>query len=428
MTLARNSATTRGIWSTRATRIAADSDIVTAYAKGSHTFEIARQAAASVALGVQQPTLIMLFVGGKHAPEEALRGVARVFPDVPVVGGSAAGVISKTGFGYSGLEIGMAAWRRESITPRISFTDDLLHGEYDAGVALGWQARARHPDTSVVVLLYDSVRAEKPKQLHPAGPIVDGFYVGWGPQAPLIVGGGVLTDLNLSDGWIFAHGGVHRHAAIALSFPASVRAETSVLRACQPVSAFMAITRIEGAELFELDGQPALEVVENYMTQPLINAAGQPTRIMTLGNKDDGDRFAPATPNDYTNRLILTANRESKSVILFEPDFSVGAYVQLMANDPALMLSEARRGAQIARQATQSSGGRPLLRLYIDCAGRASVMSGTTDEEAGIVLDELTSGPVPLLGFYSGVEIAPVRGRSRPLDWTGVLTTLIETT
>ena len=30
----------------------------------------------------------------------------------------------------------------------------------------------------------------------------------------------------------------------------------------------------------------------------------------------------------------------------------------------------------------------------------------------------------PLLGFYSGVEIAPFEGYSRPLDWTGVLALL----
>jgi hypothetical protein len=33
---------------------------------------------------------------------------------------------------------------------------------------------------------------------------------------------------------------------------------------------------------------------------------------------------------------------------------------------------------------------------------------------------------VPLLGFYSGVEVAPVRGASRGLDWTGVLLLLGE--
>jgi len=27
----------------------------------------------------------------------------------------------------------------------------------------------------------------------------------------------------------------------------------------------------------------------------------------------------------------------------------------------------------------------------------------------------------PLFGFYSGVEVAPLLGKSRGLDWTGVL-------
>ena len=40
------------------------------------------------------------------------------------------------------------------------------------------------------------------------------------------------------------------------------------------------------------------------------------------------------------------------------------------------------------------------------------------------VVTETLSDGVPFLGFYSGVEIAPVRGISRPLDWTGVLATL----
>jgi len=37
---------------------------------------------------------------------------------------------------------------------------------------------------------------------------------------------------------------------------------------------------------------------------------------------------------------------------------------------------------------------------------------------------ETFAAPVPLIGSYSGVEIAPVNGRSRSLDWIAVLTVL----
>ena len=73
-----------------------------------------------------------------------------------------------------------------------------------------------------------------------------------------------------------------------------------------------------------------------------------------------------------------------------------------------------------------------MFALYIDCAGRTSAFSGADVEEAAILqyrqsaradLEQAELGPeTPLLGFYSGVEIAPLLGRSRPLDWTGVLT------
>jgi small ligand-binding sensory domain FIST len=68
--------------------------------------------------------------------------------------------------------------------------------------------------------------------------------------------------------------------------------------------------------------------------------------------------------------------------------------------------------------------GDSLLGLYIDCAGRASARSGSSIEEAELVVRGLDQR-VPLLGFYSGVEVAPFDGEhSRPLDWTGLLTVL----
>jgi small ligand-binding sensory domain FIST len=70
------------------------------------------------------------------------------------------------------------------------------------------------------------------------------------------------------------------------------------------------------------------------------------------------------------------------------------------------------------------AGKTARLGLYIDCAGRASVMSGAATEEAELVMRELAPD-FPTMGFYSGVEIAPFAGDySRPLDWTGVLSIL----
>jgi hypothetical protein len=226
--------------------------------------------------------------------------------------------------------------------------------------------------------------------------------------------------MNMAGAWVFDGEGVHKHATAALIFPPSVEAETEILHGCRPVSAFMEITRIDGATVYELDGEPALKVIERMLGLP-IGGGGELSLVATLGQKQ-GDPFAPYDEKSYVNRLILSANPEAGSITLFEPDFERGAMVQIMSRDNALMLESVRRGVQAANAAV--SGHEALLGLYIDCAGRASARSGSPVEEADLVVRGLDP-QIPLLGFYSGVEIAPFAGeRSKPLDWTGVLTVL----
>jgi CheY-like chemotaxis protein len=61
----------------------------------------------------------------------------------------------------------------------------------------------------------------------------------------------------------------------------------------------------------------------------------------------------------------------------------------------------------------------PVFGMYINCAGRCAGYAGTEMEDA-LYIQQSVAGRVPVLGLYNGVEIAPIGGRSRGLDWTGV--------
>ncbi len=366
------------------------------------------------------PNMLMVFIGGKHPAEQALRAIRQVFPDALIVGGSAAGVISRQGLGYSGFEIGITAFYGETFTPKLVMTGHLLQGERQAGMELGQLVREVAHDDASVVLFFDSVATSVPLRLHAASLLVEGFQAGLDGRRIQLIGGGLLTDLNLSGGWVFDGGEVRKHAAIALVFPRSVKTLTTILHGCRPVSAFMEITRIEGAEVFELDGQPALRVVEQMLDLPLGSSRGSELSLIAALGQKQGDKFAPYDENAYVNRFIVNADPDRGSITLFEPDFTKGMQVQIMSRDNSLMLESAARGVEQISQAILNTPC--LLALYIDCAGRASVRSGSTAEEAELVVNGIDE-TMPLLGFYSGVEIATFSGGySRPLDWTGVLT------
>ncbi|MDE8344550.1 MAG: FIST N-terminal domain-containing protein [Acidocella sp.] len=394
--------------------------IRSAYACDVNALAAVKSCAAQIDMAA--PDLLVAFVGGKHIPAAALAAIQSLFGDTPLAGGAAAGVIAASGFGYTGFEIGLIAFKGAAVTPLVLTNHNLLAGETQAGHELGARVRACTDDGAVVFLLFDSVASSPPLRMHPASQIVEGFNAGLNGRTLHLVGGGLLVDINLSDAWIFAAGEVRKHAVTALVFPAGLRADTVIFHGCRPVSSFLDITRIEGAEVLELNNEPALTVVERMLGLELGTTSGQQLSLVaTLGQKQ-GNPFAPYNENNYVNRLILQADPLRGSLTLFEPDFAVGDRVQIMSRDNTLMLESVERG--VSDLVRRIEGADCLLGLYVDCAGRASVMTGAETEEADLLCRNFKPS-FPFMGFYSGVEIAPFGGHySRPLDWTGVLTVL----
>lgn len=392
------------------------------YGKNTDPVAAVREAVAALGPSARPPQLVMAFVGGKLDPFVVRAALADQLGPVPVAGGSAVGAISRQGVGYSGFEIGLVVFDDPETAPQLIKSDALGRGERVAGAELGLQVRQTVNDASVVVMFFDSVASTVPPRLHYASAIVAGFNEAMGNAPVTLIGGGMLTDMNLTGAWVFDGDGVNKHATTAMIFPPCIEAETEILHGCRPVSTFMEITRIDGATVYELDGEPALRVIERMLGLPIGGGRGQElSLIATLGQKQ-GDPFAPYDERSYVNRLILTADSDTGSITLFEPDFERGAMVQIMSRDNSLMLESVRRGVTAANASIHDRDA--LLALYIDCAGRASARSGSPIEEAELVAQGLDPR-VPLLGFYSGVEVAPFAGdRSKPLDWTGVLTLL----
>ena len=365
--------------------------------------------------------LLLVFAGGKHDPDKVFEAFQRKFPAASIVGGSAAGAISRNAFGYSGFEIGVLAIIDPAILPKVIVNHNLLDGEYEAGVQLGRDLRREAANDGLVLLFFDSVASTSPLRLHPASAIVGGVQKGLGDKKVNLAGGGLLTDLNLGDGWVFDGQRARKHAILALAFPHGITVSTEVLHGCRPVSSFMEITKIEGSVVHELDGCPALPALEERLGLRLAGRTPDDlTLIATLGSKQ-GDPFAPFSENAYVNRLILGGDRATGTINLFEPDFEPGMHVQVMSRDNELMLQSVRDGVQRANKVIRNNDC--LFNLYVDCAGRASARTGANVEEADLVRQHLDAD-VPFLGFYSGVEIAPFHGKARALDWTGVLMTV----
>lgn len=397
------------------------------YSNGENSYSCGKAAAegAMETGGIERPGLVLAFCHGGHNHSAFIEGLRSVVGDaVPVVGGSGVGVITNHCLSYERYPSGVAVLELGEARCRVESTGDLDRGEKAAGKELAERFSIADEDR-LFLLFYDSVRTpsngRKPPILNASAPLIDGVVSGLAAQIP-IIGAGLLGDFGFGPTCQFRGSHVTSQSAVGVSL--GVDFHVRIMHGCTPLDGvYRSITKMEGSTIYELDGRPIVEVIDElYGSRDWRKSI--PVSLLTLG-QNHGPRFGSFREGSYLNRLITGILPDGRGVTIFEPDFETGAEIQFMLRDTGMMVESARRNsAELMRHIVEDTGQKPFFGLYIDCAGRTGGYSNIASEEAAEVQEVFNRYKVPLLGFYSGVEIAPLLGRSRGLDWTGVLLVL----
>ncbi len=369
--------------------------------------------------GVDEVDLVFMTATGAHDPGPFRDGVRSVVGTRPrLVGGSAAGVFTNDRLGYEGRQTGVAVLAAPQTRICLFLASRLVGVESDAGAALGQQIEeSALSDESSLLLLYPMLSrtaAEGGPAMNMATPLVQGLRQTLGTLPPL-AGMGLLADGRfLRPPWLWADDRIETDAALALTLSGDLRMDTLVLHGCRPSGAYHTITRTDANVVLEIEGRPALDVIGELVGPDSGLGWEDWPLFITLG-VNRGERFGPYREEHYANRLCLGIDADRRGLVMFEPDLQAGDEVQLMRRSTDL----AYVGGAVRGLRDRIEGRRPVLALYIDCLGRAAAFCGAEEEEAEEVQRHLQD--IPLLGFYTGVEIASVADHVQALDWTGVL-------
>ena len=358
--------------------------------------------------------LVFLFGTSKHDPRQLHEGVrAVVGPDARIVGGYTVGAFDNDRLGYLGTQVGVAVISSDDLRVE-TFTEEGLdsRGEREVGRALGRRvASGTYEGEPNLLLIYDSVKTPQ-AELNMATTILEGMSETIG-EWPSVAGVGVFGDLQFQRSHTWAEDRILTQSATALVLSGGVRMDTIILHGCQPAGRYHTVTKADGPLVLEIDGRPALDFLADMVPDKQWE---EYPLFVTLGvNK--GDKFGTFREDDYANRLTMAVNRERGGLVMFEPDLTEGIEVQLMRRS----IDFGYIGTRVDQLFARLDGRRPFFALYIDCAGRAAALCASEGEEAEVVQRSLSERGIPLLGMYSGVEIAKFGQQVQALDWTGVL-------
>jgi hypothetical protein len=241
--------------------------------------------------------------------------------------------------------------------------------------------------------------------------LVNGLTRGLGPQ--VAVTGGLAGDGGRFTGArVLGPRSVSKTDIVAVGFDGPTWAISHAsLGGWQRFGPVRRVTRAEANVLYELDGEPALNIYKRYLGDyaDQLPASGLLFPWSVLG---EDPSVAGLT------RTILGIDTEAGSLIL-AGDVDEGGHLQLMQASVDALVEAAEAAAKMAadmaadmtaqtplESAADTPSPSPALALLVSCVGRKLVMGARVDEEVEAVGRAL--GPyTTLAGFYSNGEISP---------------------
>ena len=358
--------------------------------------------------------MVLLFCTARHDVQALRDAVASVVGStVPMYGGGAAGIITNDQFGYAGDQVGIACIWLEGAECNAFCEPGMEDGERAVGARLGEKLEETGitPDDSVL-LFYDAVDdSDEQMRMLMATWLIEGIkeHLGFLPN---LAGAGLQGDHVCSPVVQLIGEEMGRCHALALSFSDEIRIDTAIMHGCRPASACYTVTKADGPTILEIDGQPALDFMDDLLS-PGLTPDQYP--FFLLFGVNHGTSWVDYSEDDYASRMCFDVDYERRGIVMFEPDMVPGTRFQIMYRSLDLDYMEPK----IEELFGGLDGREPVFGLYIDCAGRCAGYGGVDLEDA-LVVQRTVADRVPLLGLYAGVEIAPLGSEPRGLDWTGV--------
>jgi hypothetical protein len=334
-----------------------------------------------------EPQLVLGFAAPRFFSDpDFAPWLGRAFPHARRLVVSTAGEISSQGVSSDSAVITALHFDRAGF--RVAATDvDGMEDSLDAGRRLAAQFPAQ--DLKAVILLSQGVRVN-------GSELIAGAVSVLGKSIPLT--GGLAGDNGAFTGtWALLDERVSDQLMLAIGlYGDALDFAHGSFGGWHSFGPARRATRVAGNVLYELDGEPALDIYRRYLGDYArdLPASGLlfPFAILSDDREETG-----------LIRTLLGIDEAAGSLTL-AGDIPQGGYLKLMHASTEALVDGAEAAADAARR--MARGGGQGLGILVSCIGRKLVMGDRVDEEVEAVGEVLGQDCV-LTGFYSNGEISP---------------------
>jgi hypothetical protein len=308
------------------------------------------------------------------------------FQNANIILNSTSGEIIDTQVNDDSLSITAIQFEKTTMqTAEIDIRD--FQNSFDAGCALSKQFKTI--DLSNIIVISDG-------HLVNGSDLVQGLISGLPPET--IITGGLAGDGSKFEKTLVGLNSFPTEGkVVAVGFyGTSLKVSHGSMGGWDPFGPERMITKSIANVLYELDGQPALDVYKKYLGEYSKDLPGSGLLFPLCIKSHEND--------EPVVRTILGINEDEQS-LTFAGNVPEHSYARLMkANFDRLI-----EGASNAAHSSLDIMSKPDLAILISCVGRKLVLNQRIEEEVEAVR-EIFGNTTAITGFYSYGEISPFAG------------------
>lgn len=351
--------------------------------------------------GVEKPDLVVAFASVSFDQTELLRGIREASGKAPLVGCTDAGEI--TNEGPSTKSVGVMAIKTDQIKFTIGLGKNVKDGAREAGRALAKEVKEKAPEPLRAFIMFPDVLTGN------GADTVRGILDILGAHFP-VVGGAPGDDFLFEKTYEYRDDEAVTGAVGGVGLSGNFSMGIGVRHGWMPIGTPMKVTKSKGAVVYELDHKPAVSIYEDYFGEKAEELKKEPLARMAitypLGIK------VPEL-DEYLIRDPITVDEQG--AITCAAEIPEGSEIRLMIGSKERAIEAAQDAAKKLMNEFAIDKSKPKFVLMFNCIAREKLFGKKAIEEIKAIM-KIIGEDVPLLGFYTYGEQAPIGGEIRDTE------------
>jgi hypothetical protein len=347
-----------------------------------------------------EPKLVIVFASVSFTQEDILRGVRSVVPKALIIGSSSSGEIATAG-PLSKHSVVVMAIAGEGLATASGRGDIKKDGPVQAGKDAAKQVKDALGDNMKLLIMMPDILAGN------GADTVRGVQEIVGANFP-VVGGASGDDFQFKQTFQYLNDEVTSGTVVCVGLGGDFTFGIGVKHGWLPIGVPRKVTKSTGAVLHEIEGKPAIDLYKDYFGE----AEAETLKNETLAHlavlypigmrRENSDEFLIRDP------LSVDANGS----ITCAAEVPEGSEVQLMIGSQDEAIKIAKQAAEHAKEDLQ--GVAPAAIIIFNCIARNKLFGDRAGDEITVIKDAIGSS-VPVAGFYTYGEQAPINGEVRDI-------------